>query len=77
MATYPTSSQNATCARWPELYTVAEAFGSYVQFVRTGQILYEAGLKMEVLYTIDSFAPRICNAVNTTSLVMKCIGQTP
>lgn len=73
MAKYPDSRQNNTCARWSDLYKVADAFGSYVQFVRTGQVLYEAGLKMEVLYTIDSFGPRICNAVNTTSLVMKMI----
>lgn len=73
MAKYPDSRQNNTCARWSDLYKVADAFGSYIQFVRPGQVLYEAGLKMEVLYTIDSFGPRICNAVNTTSLVMKMI----
>ena len=26
---------------------------------------------MEVLYTIDSYAPKICNAFNTTSLIIK------
>ena len=71
MATYPDSRQNNTCARWADLYKVADAFGTYVQFVRTGQVLYRPGIKMEVLYTIDAFAPRVCNAVNTTSLVIK------
>ncbi len=56
---------------WTNVITAANALGAKVQYVRVGQVLYIADLKMEVLYTIDSYAPKICNAFNTTSLIIK------
>lgn len=64
-------SSSSSSRYWADLYDAAKAFGCHVQWVRTGQVFYEADLKMEVLYTIDSYLPRMCNAVNTTSLVIK------
>lgn len=49
----------------------AKALGATVHQVHVGQVFYLADLTMEVLYTIESFAPNICNALNTTSTVMR------
>ena len=64
-------SSSSSSSYWGLLHNAARAFGCHIQWVRTGQVFYEADLKMEVLYTIDSYLPRMCNAVNTTSLVIK------
>lgn len=56
---------------WPKLLNAAKALGSVVYNVRVGQVFYVADLQMDILYTIDSFAPKICNALNTCSLVIK------
>lgn len=45
--------------------------GATMHYVRTGQVFYLADLKIETLYTIDSYGPKSLNAINTTSLVMK------
>jgi len=38
--------------------------------VHTGQVFFMGGAKMEILYTLDSFTPKLLNAFNTTSLVV-------
>ena len=52
--------------------------GIYMQRVHTGQAFYIGGAKMEILYSLDSFTPRLLNAFNTTSLVVRfeIAGQT-
>ncbi|MBQ7321426.1 MAG: MBL fold metallo-hydrolase [Clostridia bacterium] len=50
---------------------VAKALGAEVHQVHVGQVYYLADLKMEILYTIESFAPNTCNALNTSSTVMR------
>lgn len=50
---------------------VAKYFGAEVHQVHVGQVYYLADLKMEILYTIESFAPNTCNALNTSSTVMR------
>lgn len=50
---------------------VASNMKAVVHTVRVGQVFYFADLKLEVLYTIDSYGPEVCNALNTTSLIMK------
>lgn len=63
------ASNNAT--KWRAVIVAAQALGATVQYVRVGQVFYMADVTMEILYTIDSFAPKLCNAFNTTSLIIK------
>ena len=53
------------------LPAAAKALGAEVHQVHVGQVYYLADLKMEILYTIESFAPQTCNALNTSSTVMR------
>lgn len=56
---------------WTSVITAAKALGAKVCNVHPGQVLYLADLRAEILYTIDSHYPKLCNALNTTSLVIK------
>lgn len=56
---------------WTNVITAARALGATVQYVHVGQVIYLADLKMEILFTIESYAPKLCNAFNTTSLIIK------
>ena len=49
----------------------AKTFNAELHKAHVGQIYYLADAKIEVLYTLESFAPKACNAFNTTSIVMK------
>lgn len=49
----------------------AALLGADVRTVHVGQNYYFADAKLEVLYTIESFGPTMCNAFNTTSLIIK------
>ena len=56
---------------WTNVVTAAKALKADLQYVHVGQVFYIADVKIDVLYTIESFAPKLCNAFNTTSLTMK------
>ena len=56
---------------WSQLITAAKALKADVQYVHVGQVFYVADLRMDILYTIESYAPKICNALNTSSLTIK------
>ncbi len=56
---------------YQNVLTAAKALGATVHQVHVGQVFWFADLKMEVLYTIESFGPKVCNALNTTSIVMR------
>ena len=56
---------------YQKVLTAAAALDAEVHQVHVGQVFYFADLKMEVLYTIESFGPKVCNALNTTSVVMR------
>jgi beta-lactamase superfamily II metal-dependent hydrolase len=56
---------------YQKVLQAAKAFGATVHQVHVGQVFYFADLKMEVLYTIESFGPKVCNALNTTSIVLR------
>lgn len=56
---------------WKNVATAAKSLGAKVQYVRVGQVFYMADVTMEILYTIDSYGPKVCNAFNTTSLIIK------
>ena len=51
--------------------TAAKALGAEIHQIHVGQVYYVADVVMEVLYTIESFGPKVCNALNTSSTVMK------
>ncbi len=65
--------------RWEEgeggqgtkLASVAKTLGADIQYVHVGQVFYMADVKLDILYTVESFAPKICNAFNTSSLTIK------
>lgn len=52
-------------------WAAATAFSATVYKLHVGQVFYIADAKLEILYTLESFAPKITNAFNTTSNVIK------
>ena len=56
---------------YTKTWAAAEALGATVHKIHVGQVFHMADLQMEVLYTIESFGPKVCNALNTTSTVIK------
>lgn len=70
-STYSANWGSGEGGGWTNVITAAKSLGATVQHVRVGQVLYMADVTMEVLYTIDSYAPKVCNAFNTTSLILK------
>jgi len=50
--------------------TAAKELGAEVHWVHVGQVYYIADVTMEILFTIESFAPQTCNALNGSSTVM-------
>lgn len=69
--TYPDNWSTNEGTGYTSTYKAAEALGSTVYKIHVGQVFYVADLKMEVLYTLESFAPAVCNALNTSSTVIK------
>ena len=53
------------------LLTAAEKTGAAVYKAHVGQKYRFANLELDVLYTLESYAPNVCNALNTTSIVTK------
>ena len=62
---------------WTTTYVAAAALKADVVPVHVGQVYYLADLKLEVLYTIESYGPEMTNALNTTSLIMKMTFKDP
>ena len=62
---------------WSSSITAASTVGAEVVTARVGQIFYLANAKLEVLYTIDSYAPKAANALNTTSLIIRMTFTDP
>ncbi len=54
-----------------KLASTAKALGGTFQQIHVGQVFYYADVKLDILYTIESFAPKLCNAFNTSSNVIK------
>ena len=46
-------------------------FGADVFKPHIGQVFNVSNLKMEVLYTLEGYAPKICNTMNTASIIIK------
>ncbi len=71
MNTYTSNYSSGEGGGWVNVINAAKYLNAVVHYARVGQIFYFADLKVEVLYTIDSFAPQVCNALNTSSFVTK------
>ncbi len=56
---------------YTNVWTTAQKFDSTVYKIHVGQKYYVADLEMEILYTLESYAPKITNALNTTSTIIK------
>lgn len=56
----------------------AKLLNAEIHQIHVGQVYHLADVEMEVLYTIESFAPNTCNALNTSSTVIRMTfgGQT-
>ena len=50
---------------------VSLTFGAKLYKAHIGQAYYLSNCKIEVLYTLEGYAPTLCNAYNTTSVIMK------
>ena len=66
-----TNWSNGEGGGYASVLSSAENLGAKVRTVHVGQNYYFADAKLEVLYTIESFGPSVCNAFNTTSLIIK------
>ncbi|MBQ9080176.1 MAG: hypothetical protein IJY27_03805 [Clostridia bacterium] len=75
-STYGKNWNDTEGSMWTKVITAAKALKADVHYVHVGQIFYEANVRMDILYTIESFAPKICNALNTTSLTIKMTFDT-
>lgn len=62
---------SATEGTYAKTLTAVKELGAELHTIHVGQVYYIADVTMEVIYTIESFAPQICNALNTSSTVMK------
>jgi len=51
----------------------ADYFGAYYHKAHTGQVFYMGGCEMEILYSPETYSPRVFNAFNTTSLVLRFV----
>ena len=71
METYPDNWSENEGGGFSSTYKAAEALGATIHKIHVGQVFHMADLQMEVLYTLESFGPETCNALNTTSTVIK------
>ena len=56
---------------WKQMQNIANALGTKLQTVHVGQTFYLANVKMDILYTLESYAPKVCNTFNTSSITAK------
>jgi len=57
--------------RGASIIPAAKGLGALLHTARVGETYYFAGAKLEMLFTIDAYGPKVINAINTTSLVAK------
>ena len=62
---------------WTKTVEACNAFGADLVNARVGQVYHIANAKLEVLYTIDSYGPAPCNALNATSIIIKMTFTDP
>lgn len=69
-AAYPNNELGET-DRGATIVKPTQGLGALLHTARVGETYYFAGAKLEMLFTIDAYGPKIINAINTTSLVAK------
>jgi hypothetical protein len=62
---------------WPLVIEAGKSLGAEIVIAHVGQRFYFADTVFEVLYTVESFAPAVVNALNTTSLVIMATTTDP
>ena len=53
------------------MQNIANSLGAKLQTVHVGQTFYISNVKMDILYTLESYAPKVCNTFNTSSITAK------
>ncbi len=56
---------------YTSVLAAAKSLKANVHIAHVGEVYYFADAKLEMLFTIESFGPNACNALNTTSLIVK------
>lgn len=64
-------SENEGSAYKNVISTATTIFNADIHKVHVGQVFYFGDIELESLYTLESFAPKLTNAFNTTSIVFK------
>lgn len=62
---------------YSDVLTAAKALGAKVMTAHVGQVFHFADADLEVLYTLESYAPKVPNAFNATSLMIKFTFKSP
>ncbi|MCQ2428414.1 MAG: MBL fold metallo-hydrolase, partial [Clostridia bacterium] len=62
---------------WTGTVTAADSLKADKIIAHVGNVYKFADLDIEVLYTIESFGPQLCNALNTTSIILKMTFTDP
>ncbi len=71
ISTYSNNWSSTEGGGYTGVLEAASELKAKLRIVHVGQTYYFADAKLEILYTIESFGPNVCNAFNTTSLVVK------
>lgn len=71
MQEFPDNWEENEGGAFGKTYVAANALKAEMHKVHVGQVFYFADLQIEVLFTTESYGPTPCNALNTTSVVMK------
>ena len=56
---------------YQDVLSAAWTLDATIHQIHVGQVFWFADLKMEVLYTIESFGPRVCTGLNATSIILR------
>ena len=54
-----------------KLYNLAHEIDSKIIIPHVGEVFFFAGLKMEILFTVESYGPEIFNSINALSVISK------
>lgn len=64
-------------SEWTKTYEAASTLGADIVIAHVGQIFYFANVKLDVLFTLETYAPAIPNALNATSVIIKMTFTDP
>lgn len=64
-------TKGETNSEYQDVLLAAWTLDATIHQIHVGQVFWFADLKMEVLYTIESFGPRVCTGSNTTSVILR------